>query len=253
MVDKTAAGMLVVMLIVLIISILGVTGVFSGFGGFGGGDVTEKPCNLPGVVCAFGSAIGFPQGWLRTDTFIWYCFIPLTGVWMIIFGFLDRIKIFKGSINAVLSFLIAFSMIPLGIFVILVSLLFGIMGTYSTFLFVGLFFVGTILYSKGLIFGWRGQFGSYAQSLLAQEKLKGELDNKINTLTAEFNAAGGGGGAATGRYATMGAAERDAFIQRVGKEIVEARKQKAAAEAAIDHYKRASKYSKKVFQRIQQT
>jgi len=251
MVDKTAAGMLVVMLIVLIISILGVTGVFSGFGGFGGGDVTEKPCNLPGIVCAFGSAIGFPQGWLRTDTFIWYCFIPLTGVWMIIFGFLDRIKIFKGSINAVLSFLIAFSMIPLGIFVILVSLLFGIMGTYSTFLFVGLFFVGTILYSKGLIFGWRGQFGSYAQARLAQEKLKGELDNRINVLQNELNAATAT--PPTGRYATMGAAERQGFIDRTGREMLEANKQKAAAEAAIEHYKRSSKASKAVFKRIQET
>jgi len=251
MVDKTAAAILVVMFIVLLISILGVTGVFSSFGGFGGGDANEKPCNLPGTVCAFGSLIGFPQGWLRTDTFIWYCFIPLTGVWMIVFGFLDRIKIFKGSINAVLSFLIAFSMIPLGIFVILVSLLFSIMGTYSTFLFVGLFFIGTILYSRGLIFGWRGQFGSYAQSLAAQEKLKGELDNKINVLQAELNAATAT--PATGRYATMGAAERDAFIQRVGKDILEAKKEKAAAEAAIDHYKRSSKYSKAVFKRIQQT
>jgi hypothetical protein len=250
MVDGKTVAVLILAPVLFIIVMLGVSGVFKGFS-VGSANPEEK-CNL-GPACPLGIAIGFPEGWLRTDTFIWYCFIPLTGVWMIIFGFLDRIRIFKGSINAVLGFLIAFSMVPLGIFVIIVTLLFNVMGVYSVVMFMILFFVGTYLYSRGLMFGWRGQYGSYAQSLLAQEKLKGELDNKITALTTEFTAAGGGGGAATGRYAAMGAAERDAFIRRVGKEIVEAKKEKAGAEAAIDHYKRASKYSKAVFKRMQQT
>jgi hypothetical protein len=203
MVDKTAAAMIVVMVVILIISLLGFTGVFSGFGGFGGGDVTEKPCNLPGAVCSFGAAIGFPAGWLRTDTFIWYCFIPLAGVWMIIFGFLDKIRIFKGSINAVLSFLIAFSMIPLGIFVLIVSLLFSIMGVYSVFLFVGLFFIGTILYSRGLIGAWRGIYGGFEKEIQAVDRTIANAMGEVAHLNKEIADCREG----RGRYAHLTSAQ----------------------------------------------
>jgi hypothetical protein len=232
MVDKTAAAMIVVMVVILIISLLGFTGVFSGFGGFGGGDVNEKPCNLPGAVCSFGAAIGFPAGWLRTDTFIWYCFIPLAGVWMIIFGFLDKIRIFKGSINAVLSFLIAFSMIPLGIFVLIVALLFSIMGVYSVFLFVGLFFIGTILYSRGLIGGWKyaygGVKGSYEKSISKEDKVIANAMGEVARLKAEMKDAEN----LRGKYQNMGQEKAtEAIKNTLAPDLLNAEKALAAAQA----------------------
>jgi hypothetical protein len=101
------------------------------------------------------------------------------------------------------------------------------------------------------MFGWRGQYGSYAQSRLAQEKLKDEVDKKIVFLNNELTEATST--PPSPRFARMGAAERDAFINKTYKDLAEAQKEKAAAEAAIEHYKRASKYSKAVFKRIQQT
>jgi len=243
MVDKTAAAMIVVMLVILIISLLGVTGAYGGLSIGGPADPNIK-CNIPEAACVFGRAIGFPEGWMRTDTFIWYCFIPLAGVWMIIFGFLDKIRIFKGSINAVLSFLIAFSMIPLGIFVILVSLLFSIMGVYSVFLFVGLFFIGTILYSRGLIGAWKGVYGGYEKAISSQDKLITNLKGEVTRLTAEMNQLKN----KTGKYWNVQDTDRANLMQNdIGPKLIEATKRLSAAEARKKFIQEQSKRVKKTF------
>jgi hypothetical protein len=242
MVDKSIAAVIVLAIVILIISLVGVSGAFKGFS-VGGSANPEEQCNL-GPACAFGMAIGFPEGWLRTDTFIWYCFIPLAGVWMIIFGFLDRIRIFKGSINAVLSFLIAFSMIPLGIFVIIVSLLFSIMGVYSVGLFVGLFFIGTIFYSRGLVGAWRGVYGGYEKSISAQDKVISAAKGDVARLNAEMDQARNG----TGKYHGMGSDKVTQAMQHdIGPRLIAAQKSLAAAEAKKQFLQEQEKRVKKTF------
>jgi len=115
----------------------------------------EGDCDLPDNVCEFAAKLGFPRGWLSTEKFIWYSILPLLGIWLIIYGFLDRIKIFKGAISALLAFVMAFSTIPLGFFVILVATLFSIMGTYAVFMFVALFVIGLIFFFRARLRGWK--------------------------------------------------------------------------------------------------
>lgn len=142
-----------------------------------------EKCNLPDAVCGLGTAIGFPEEWLNTKTFLWYSIIPILGMWLIIYGFLDRIRIFRSAISGLLAFLIAFSTVPLGIFVIIVSILFSIMGIYSVVLFFTLFIIGTIMFSIGKYRGWKGIFlESYKKSIDSQNDLLNQTEKDILKL-----------------------------------------------------------------------
>jgi hypothetical protein len=139
------------------------------------GEFIKGECDLPPHVCDFAARMGFPKGWLSSEKFIWYAFLPLMGVWLIIYGFLDRIKIFKGSISAVLAFVMAFSTIPLGVFIVLVATLFSIMGTYATFMFVALFIIGTIFFFRARVKGWKA--GSIEAEIF-DEKIQARIREK---------------------------------------------------------------------------
>jgi len=174
--------------------ILGLSGVL--YAGVAGPDVT---CDLGTIVCTVGSALGFPAKWLNSSTFLWYSFTPLMGVWLIIFGFLDRIHIFRrNSINGLLSFLIAFSTIPLGVFVIIVSILFSIMGMYSVILFVGLFFIGTYYFAKGYIRGWKRVTQSYDKAITAEQKVIDKYQTAIDDINTKIEQAQRGAGPTRG-------------------------------------------------------
>jgi len=126
---------------------------------------TEGQCKFPEGVCMFGQAIGFPQGWLAPETFIWYGIIPIMGVWLTIYGFMDKIKIFNGAITAGLSFLIAFSTIPLGLFVVMVVAMYQLIGIYSTIALAILFFVGAFFSVRNSIGGMSGEYAAYNQQI----------------------------------------------------------------------------------------
>jgi len=155
----------------------------------------EGDCDLPDSVCDFAAKLGFPRGWLSTEKFIWYSILPLLGIWLIVYGFLDRIKIFKGAISALLAFVMAFSTIPLGFFVILVATLFSIMGTYAVFMFVALFIIGLIFFFRARLRGWKA--GSIEKELYdteiqeiedkrkAWEEERDSLKKEIDKLTEE--------------------------------------------------------------------
>jgi flagellar biosynthesis chaperone FliJ len=126
---------------------------------------TAGQCQFPEGVCAFGQAIGFPQGWLAPDTFIWYGIIPIMGVWLTIYGFMDKIKIFNGAITAGLSFVIAFSTIPLGLFVVMVVALYQLMGIYATVGLAILFLVGVFFEVRNRVGGMSGEYTAYNQQI----------------------------------------------------------------------------------------
>jgi len=156
-------------------------------------------CEFPESVCDFGTIVGFPSGWLRPDTFLWYALLPLFGVWMIIYGFLTLINIFgrgRRGFYTLLSFSMAFSTIPLGHFVIFVSLMFSFIGTWSTFLFIALFVIGTIFILFKKITGWgaeragdimyKKQIDMYKREADLYEKQEKEATEKLNKLRDEI-------------------------------------------------------------------
>jgi len=240
MVSKEDVLLFVPVIILFIIIILGVSGILTApLPGAG----TE--CNL-GLVCPIGAALGFPQEWLNTKTFLWYSFIPIMGIWFIIFGFLDRIHIFRrASINGILSFLIAFSMIPLGLFVIIVSILFSIMGIYSVILFVGLFFIGTYLYARGLVGAWKGVYGGYQKAISAQDSIIAKAQGDVAKLQNEMEMAQKG----TGKYHGVGAADIQQLLQNtIGPRLLDAQKKLAQAQAQKKFLQDQEKSVKKTFQ-----
>lgn len=249
MVEGKSIAIAIVLIIVVIFSLLGVSGIFGGI--TVSGDNQELSCNLPGAVCAVGGAIGFPSGWLRTDTFIWYAFIPLLGIAMIIFGFLDRIKIFRGSINGVLATLIAFSMIPLGIFVLIVAFIFGILGIYSVALFVGLFIAGTYLYSRGLITGWRAVYGAYDRAIAAQNNLATKIGIDLRDVDRRLRDARAV--PPRNEYARMGAAEIADEVEDLIARQMKLKKQIHAAHAKRKYLIAQKKSGKRVAQALEQT
>jgi hypothetical protein len=143
---------------------------------------TEGQCKFPEGVCMFGQAIGFPQGWLAPETFIWYGIIPIMGVWLTIYGFMDKIKIFNGAITAGLSFLIAFSTIPLGFFVVMVVALYQLMGIYATIGLVILFLVGTFFSVRNSIGGMSGEYAAFNQQINTMKQNEKSTTKRIKTV-----------------------------------------------------------------------
>lgn len=152
-----------------------------------------ETCELPDMVCSTLTTFGFPAQWLSLKTFLFYSMIPILAIWLIIYGFLDRIRIFdKKAINGVLAFLIAFSMVPLGMFVAIVSVLFSVMGVYSVILFVILFFLGTGFFARAMWRGWKGgmierEMGIYDLELGRLSDEMGKVKKERNVLESESN------------------------------------------------------------------
>jgi len=128
-------------------------------------EYTKGDCDFPEGVCRFGTMVGFPSGWLRTDKFIWYAIIPIMGVWLTVYGFMKKIQIFNEGIMAGLSFIIAFSTIPLGLFVVMVVALYQLMGIYATMGLAILFFVGLFFELRNRIGGMSGEYAAYNQQI----------------------------------------------------------------------------------------
>ncbi len=135
------------------------------------------PCGFPEAACKFAEAVGFPKSWLQSETFIWYGIMPMFGMTLIIFGFLDQIKIFKRtSLNFLIAFFAAFSTLPLGGYVIFVVVLFQLMGKFSIVVFALLVFLGILLYVTRLGTSFVGYGYAY---------IKRELDNKRKVYERE--------------------------------------------------------------------
>lgn len=164
-------GILIFFLILVII--LGFTGVVPVI-------IGEEECNMPSHVCNLGRLVGFPEPWLRYERFLWYGIIPITGMTLIIYGFISRLGIFghgRTKLNIALSFIIAVSTIPMGAFTIIVGVMFGILGVYATGIFVGLFIFGMILYAVSVARGWKGDISGEAE-IFQREIFEREVEAK---------------------------------------------------------------------------
>ncbi len=104
-----------------------------------------KRTPITGVYATLLKTIGAPDNWLWIPGIIYLFFVPLLGITVIAYGFLDAMQIFPNiNVNLILALVIAFATIPFGVFTKFVMFLFALMGVYSTGAFAFLFFFGVL-------------------------------------------------------------------------------------------------------------
>lgn len=125
---------------------------------------------ITGVLKGVLSLLGLPDDWLYFPAIFYLFIVPFVGIFAIVFGFLREINIFRTAtnLNWVIALMIAISIIPLGVFVRIVNVLFATMGIYSTFIFAALFFLGVIYVFIQRVTGWFPGQGPFAGLALEQ-------------------------------------------------------------------------------------
>lgn len=116
-------------------------------------DELSRGCTLHPTACNILESIGFPAGIINGNLIFTYGILPLIGIFIIVYGFLDLFRIFGKNkwVEGALALVISLSTLPLGLFTIIVSTIFGLLGVYSVAAF-GIMFIG------GLIFAISGFF-----------------------------------------------------------------------------------------------
>ena len=149
----------------------------------------QKTTPMPSYMAPIFRGLGFPADWLYFPAFIYYAIIPMAGVVLILYGFLDRLMIFREpNVNVLLAIFMGLSTIPMGAFVSTVALLFGFVGVYATIIFGILMVAGIGFVGSGLLGGWRA--GALQARLFSEEERKlinveGQLKRKIQALEDE--------------------------------------------------------------------
>jgi len=140
------------------------------------------------IKSVFVDVFGFPEEWFNVKDLIFYGLIPFLGIFTIIYGLLDRIRIFRRKkINGLLSFLIAFSTLPMRLFILIVVTLFAIMGVYSVAIFAVIFIIGVFLFSRGMIWTWKREYGHYDMAVTGGDKQIDLLNDRIRKIDDQIN------------------------------------------------------------------
>jgi len=105
---------------------------------------------------------------------IFLVILPFAAIFAICYGFLNQLKIFKGAPNEdklyrLLAFIMAFSTIPMGIFMILVAFWFSFMGIFSLAVFVAMFIAGVFFRGYGFV------AIEYTRAVQTSMKIRSEL------------------------------------------------------------------------------
>lgn len=115
----------------------------------------------------------------------WLIF-PFLALWVIIFGIMSEIRIFRRGQNTriVLSFLIAVIAAPTGGLVWMVKTLFALYGGFAFVIFIGLMFLGTALWGVATWGLWGGPGLSGKSWKDAGKRMKGSIrrQEKIRRL-----------------------------------------------------------------------
>jgi len=194
--------------------------------------------------------LNIPAEFATFPNVLYFVFIPFLGTFTIIWGILTNLRIFRlNKVNIILSFLFALALLYSTVLTTITFFLFNIGGVFGVIAFFILFFVGTILYSRGMIYGWRGFYGSFDRAISEQKKLKDVYRNRLNENRIQYYDALH----QRGRYRNIGEAAAQAAMMRLEMQASELRKMIAACDAQIASFKHDRKYSKKVLKRIQKT
>ena len=111
--------------------------------------------------------------------------LPFAAIFAIAYGFLSILGIFKNvpneaGINRLLAFIIAFSTIPMGTFIILVAFWFSFMGGFSVAVFVAMFVLGVFFR------GYRFVSKEYERTIVVTTKLRSELKKNLERELADI-------------------------------------------------------------------
>jgi len=126
------------------------------------------------------SNLGVPQQWLTFPKILYLFFAPFLSIWIIVYGFLMELRIFRRArwVNLPLSILIAFSTLPLGIFYLIVNTIFTVMSVWSVIVFALMFFAGTWFLFKRRSANWGAAASVAAAYKDDMDNLKYELSQK---------------------------------------------------------------------------
>jgi len=124
---------------------------------------------------------GIPVAFTETPYKIlqWLVF-PFLALWMIIFGIMSEIRIFRRSqtTRIILTFLIAVMAAPTGALVWMVKALFALYGGFAFVVFIGMLFLGTVLWAIATARiwdvggGWEGAGKRMQQQIKRQDKIR---------------------------------------------------------------------------------
>lgn len=134
----------------------------------------------------FVKVLDLPAEWVEFPEFIYYFLFPILGVIVIVYGFLDTMRIFdNNSINIILAVIIGFSFQISGFLGSIVKITFGLLGPISVVAFALLFVGGLGFISKKKRAEWgtkAGVMSTYhdeADRLQRDLKEKRELHSKL--------------------------------------------------------------------------
>jgi hypothetical protein len=123
------------------------------------------------------------ESYLQGANILWDIIIPFIAIMAICLGFLRTLRIFRNSANieVIIAFVMAFSTLPSGIFVIIVNFLLGLSGVLAVGAFFLMFILGVALY----FWNWGGGTRSAAgleRKLRDAYRKKSELNKELLAL-----------------------------------------------------------------------
>lgn len=173
MVDWVALVAGIVAGVIVLVTVLGFTG-----------SIRTQPltgeCKFSSWVCNVGKMLGVPNFFLTSNGFIFYFLMPLGAIGTIIYGFLDRIRLFRHPVNVTLSVFIALICVPTQVLTMLAATMLALMGTYAVGAFVVVFVVGVALIVGGTISRVGAEYAP----------LKHQLQSHIDYLKAKIESVG---------------------------------------------------------------
>ncbi len=122
------------------------------------------------------NVFGLPSEWTVFPEFLYYFILPLLGIMVIVYGFLNNMKIFDNDrLNIILAVIIGLAALISNIFMGFVKLIFGLLGPISVGAF-GLLFLGGLGYiSKKKRAEWGTKSAVLSTYHGEAEKLKKDL------------------------------------------------------------------------------
>jgi hypothetical protein len=107
------------------------------------------------------------EEWLRMPNILYYVLVPFIVAWTVVYGLLNELKIFRSYINWKVNFIIAFCMafmlLPSGILIYLVTILYSFGTFFAVLCFGVLFILGTFFWARHRYNEWDNESFSVKQ------------------------------------------------------------------------------------------
>lgn len=130
-----------------------------------------------------------PEEWLRLPNVIYYLFIPFICVTAVIYGLMMELNIFRRAsrkVSLVIALCFAFSLLPSGVLVTVVSVLYSFGAFFGALAFFALFIVGSALWAYG--HGKRIYVEYYKRWEVEEKRLNKEITD-LNATISQINRA----------------------------------------------------------------